>query len=168
MKHLILSHSNNEAVTHRNEAELYYLETGSSITVSSGWIFGEGDCCTFKDIRYNSFIRALKDRVDEDVEYEKQIERYKHAYPTMYDLDFLQQNMFVIPVAFSKEHKHMLAHTKEMLEYHNGVVAINPKHTKLITALRTAVEDGTGSLDKEATSHDDLFDSFRLSLMFWH
>jgi hypothetical protein len=76
--------------------------------------------------------------------------------------------MFIIPVAFSKEHKHMLAHTKGMLEYHNGVVAINPKHTKLITALRTAVEDGTGSLDKEATSHDDLFDSFRLSLMFWH
>ena len=23
-------------------------------------------------------------------------------------------------------------------------------------------------LDKEATSHDDLFDAFRLSLMFWH
>ena len=50
--------------------------------------------------------------------------------------------MFVIPVAFSKEHKHMLAHCKEMLEYHNGAIAINPKHTKLITALRTAVENG--------------------------
>ena len=25
-----------------------------------------------------------------------------------------------------------------------------------------------GSLDKEATSFDDCFDSFRLSLMFWH
>jgi hypothetical protein len=25
-----------------------------------------------------------------------------------------------------------------------------------------------GVLDKEATSHDDLFDSFRLSMMFWH
>lgn len=47
-------------------------------------------------------------------------------------------------------------------------VAINPSHTKLITALRTAVEKGEGTLDKEATSHDDLFDSFRLSLMFWH
>ena len=39
---------------------------------------------------------------------------------------------------------------------------------KLITALRTAVEKGNGSLDKEATSHDDCFDAFRLSLQFWH
>jgi hypothetical protein len=76
--------------------------------------------------------------------------------------------MFVIPIAFSKEHKQMLAHSKELLEYQNGMVAIHPKHNKLITALRTAVENGEGGLDKEATSHDDLFDSFRLSLMFWH
>jgi hypothetical protein len=76
--------------------------------------------------------------------------------------------MFVLPVAFSKEHKAMLAHCKEVLEYQKGMVAINPSHTKLITALRTAVEKGEGSLDKEATSHDDLFDAFRLSLMFWH
>ena len=48
------------------------------------------------------------------------------------------------------------------MEYQNGYVAIHSKHTK------SAVEDGTGSLDKEATSHDDLFDSFRLSLMFWY
>ena len=38
------------------------------------------------------------------------------------------------------------------------------RHSKLITTLRTAVENGEGMLDKEATSHDDLFDSFRLSL----
>ena len=60
----------------------------------------------------------------------------------------------------------MLAHAKAMMEYHNGQVAINPKHNKLVTVLRMAVENGEGSLDKEATSHDDLFDSFRLSLMF--
>lgn len=61
----------------------------------------------------------------------------------------------------------MLAHCKELMEYHKGRVAINPNHTKLITALRTAVEKGDGTLDKEAASHDDLFDSFRLSLIFW-
>lgn len=49
-----------------------------------------------------------------------------------------------------------------------GVVTIDPKHTKLITALRTAVEKGQGTLDKEATSHDELFDAFRMSLQFWH
>jgi hypothetical protein len=55
-----------------------------------------------------------------------------------------------------------------MLEYHDGSVAINPKHNKLITALRTAVENGEGVLDKEATSYDDLLDAFRMSLQFWH
>ena len=41
-------------------------------------------------------------------------------------------------------------------------------HKKLITSLRTATDNGEGSLDKEATSHDDCLDAFRLSLMFWH
>lgn len=76
-------------------------------------------------------------------------------------------NMFVVPVAFNKEHKNMLAYAKKLMEYGNGIIAINPKDTKLITALHTAVEKGEGTMDKESTSHDDLFDSFRLSLQFW-
>jgi hypothetical protein len=60
----------------------------------------------------------------------------------------------------------MLAHCKELLEYQNGMVAIYPRHNKLIVALRTAVENGEGYLDKEATSHDDCLDAFRLLLMF--
>ena len=62
----------------------------------------------------------------------------------------------------------MLAHATELLEYRNGMVAIHPRFNKLITALRTAVENGEGMLDKEATSHDDLMDAFRMSLLFWH
>jgi hypothetical protein len=62
----------------------------------------------------------------------------------------------------------MLAHCKELMEYQNGMVAIHPKFNKLITALGTAVENGEDYLDKEATSHDDLFEAFRLSLIFWH
>jgi hypothetical protein len=62
----------------------------------------------------------------------------------------------------------MLVHTKELFEYRNGYFAINPKFTKLVTALHTAVENGEGVLDKEATSHDDLLDAFRMSLVFWH
>lgn len=61
----------------------------------------------------------------------------------------------------------MLAHAKEMTGYRNGYVAINPSHTNLITALMTAVEKGEGTLDKEATRHDDVFDAFRMSLMYW-
>ena len=59
----------------------------------------------------------------------------------------------------------MLAHCKELLEYRNGQVAIHPtRHSKLITALRTALENGEGSLDKNATSHDDCFGAFRMAL----
>jgi hypothetical protein len=50
--------------------------------------------------------------------------------------------MFVIPVPFSKEHKNMLAHAKELMEYRSGQVAIHPPFNKLITSLRTAVENG--------------------------
>ena len=49
-----------------------------------------------------SFIRALKDRVDEDTDYEQQMDYYKQNYPSVYDLEFLQQNMFVIPVTIFK------------------------------------------------------------------
>ena len=114
-----------------------------------------------------SFISALKDRVDEDTDYEQQIAYYKKSYASIYDLEFLQQNMLVIPVPFSKYHKDMLAHVKEMMEYQNGHMAIYPRFNKLITSLRTAVEND-GTLDKEATSHDDILDSLRLGMMFWH
>lgn len=127
----------------------------------------DGRSRIFVDDANPSFIWALKERLDEDTNYEQQISFYKHNYHSMYDLQFLQQNMFIIPVPFAKYHKEMLAHTKEMMEYHNGQMSIHPSKQKLITALRTAIEN-EGMLDKEATSHDDLFDAFRLSLQFWH
>jgi hypothetical protein len=65
----------------------------------------------------------------------------------MKDLQCLQQNMFVIPIPFSKEHKNMLAHCKEHMEYQNGYMSIHPKHNKLITSLKTALENGEGMLD---------------------
>lgn len=122
----------------------------------------------FVDGANPSFIRALKERLDEDPNYEKQIDYLKSAYPSVYDLKFLQQSMYVIPIPFSKYHKDMLAHCKEFLEYRSGLTAIHPRHEKLITALRTAVENGEGILDKGATSHSDCFDAFRMSMQFWH
>ena len=44
---------------------------------------------------------------------------------------------------------------------------IQIKFDKLIIALRTAV-DNDGTLDKEATSYNDIFDAFRLALKFYH
>ncbi len=76
----------------------------------------------------------------------------------------LDKSMGVIPVNFSTEHKAMLGHTKMLFE--GGHVSVNSKHDKLITSLRTAVEND-GILDKEATSYDDIFDAFRLALKFY-
>ena len=59
----------------------------------------------------------------------------------------------------------MLGHTKLLLE--RGYVAINPKFHKLVTSLRTAV-DNEGSLDKQLTSYADIFDAFRLSLQNYY
>jgi hypothetical protein len=69
--------------------------------------------------------------------------------------------MTVIPISFNKEHKEMLDHAKMILE--KGLLAVNPKFDKIITALRTTVAE-ENSLDKEATSHDDILDAYQLAL----
>jgi hypothetical protein len=53
---------------------------------------------------------------------------------------YMEQNMFVISVPFSKEHKYIRIHAKEMLECRNGHMSNHPEHCELITALRTEVE----------------------------
>jgi hypothetical protein len=78
------------------------------------------------------------------------------------------KDMKIVPVNFDKEHKAMLGHCKMILEHEPRKIAINPdKFDKLITALRTAV-DNDGTLDKELTSYNDIFDAFRLALKFYH
>ncbi|MFL6321624.1 MAG: hypothetical protein ACJ72Q_14255 [Nitrososphaeraceae archaeon] len=78
------------------------------------------------------------------------------------------QDMRIVPVNFNSEHKAMLGHCKMILESEGGRIAINPdRFDKLITALRTAV-DNDGTLDKESTSYNDIFDAFRLALKFYH
>ena len=81
----------------------------------------DNSCRIFVDAANPSFISTLKQAVNEDSDYVKQITFYKKNYAPIYDLEFLQQNMFVIPVPFSKEHKNMLAHCKELMEYQNWV-----------------------------------------------
>jgi hypothetical protein len=62
----------------------------------------------------------------------------------------------------------MLGHCKMILEQDTGKIAINhDKFDKLITALRTAI-DNDGTLDKECTSYNEIFDAFRLALKFYH
>ena len=83
----------------------------------------DNSCRIFVDAANPSFISTLKQAVNEDADYTKQIQYYKKNYPSVYDLVFLPHNMFIIPIPFSKEHKAMLAHCKELIQYKNGQVA---------------------------------------------
>jgi hypothetical protein len=73
----------------------------------------EGRSRIFVDGANPSFLRSLKERVDEDTNYEQLVSFLKKQDSSVYDLEFLQQNMFVIPVPFAKYHKEMLAHCRD-------------------------------------------------------
>jgi hypothetical protein len=105
-----------------------------------------------------SFIRSLKLQIGEDADYDKVIASHRSEKLG----DNWSQNVRIVPVNFNREHKAMLGHCNTILEQDPGKIAINPnKFDKPITALRTAVEND-GTLDKEATSYNDIFDAFRL------
>jgi hypothetical protein len=75
--------------------------------------------------------------------------------------NIIKRSWKIVPVNFNQEHRQMLMHSKMILE--KGYLVINPKFNKLITSLRTAV-DNEGVLDKESTSFNDILDALRLSL----
>jgi hypothetical protein len=109
-----------------------------------------------------SFIKSLKLQIGEDPHYYKVIARYRSEGLG----GNWSQDMKIVPVNFNTEHKAMLGHCKIILEQDGGRIAINTdRFDKLITALRTAV-DNDATLDKEATSYNDIFDAFRLALKF--
>jgi hypothetical protein len=105
-------------------------------------------------------------QIGEDAEYDKVIARYR-SLSGGEDKDGWTRNMKIVPVNFNSEHKAMLGHCKMILEDDPRKIAINPVFDKLITSLRTAV-DNDGALDKESTSYNDIFDAFRLALKFYH
>jgi hypothetical protein len=59
-----------------------------------------------------------------DTDYEQRISHYKKNYPSVYELEFLQQNMYVIPVLFAKHHKEMLVLSVLSVLAPNDVVVI--------------------------------------------
>src|ERR687887_659142 len=66
-----------------------------------------------------AFIRSLKDLIGERPDYEEYIaylKRMKWGY---------KQQMTILPVPFSTEHKEMLGNVKNLVEHH--IVAIHPQ-----------------------------------------
>ena len=108
------------------------------------------------------FIRSLKLEIGElsdPAYYNQYIELYRKNKQN------IEGCMKVIPVHFAREHRSMLTHCKMFLE--KGALQIDPRFDKLIISLRTAVENGEGILDKQVTSHNDVFDAFRLAMKFY-
>ena len=109
----------------------------------------------YVDAANPTFIRSLRLAIGDREDYETQIAYYKKMKWNWHN------HMIVIPVSFNVEHKEMLGHAKMILE--KGQVAINPAFDKLITSLRTAIAE-ENSLDKDATSYDDILDAYQLAL----
>ena len=107
-----------------------------------------------------SFIKSLKLQIGKDTNYMPEIHKAKQ--------ENRKPDMRIVPINFNSEHKAMLGHCTMILEQDPGKIAINPdRFDKIITAPRTAL-DNDGTLDKEATSYNDIFDAFRLALKFYH
>ena len=116
----------------------------------------------FIDASNAGFISTLKFQLG-DYDYRTYTEQ-KNIINHMYDPRRDYNNVQVFPVNFASMHKDMLAHTNELLSAKK--IKIHPTFQKLITSLRTVVVNAnTGSLDKESTSHNDIFDAFRMSLL---
>jgi hypothetical protein len=78
-----------------------------------------------------------------------------------YDLKTINPDTsYVIPIVWSVEGRRMLSNLEYIIN--KSYMAINPKHDKLITALKTAYSTDW-KLDKERTSYDDSLDSLLLS-----
>ena len=74
-----------------------------------------------------------------------------------------------LPPTFDPTYVEGVGHCKMILKQDPRKIAINQdRFYKLITVLRIAVDNDDGTLDKETTSYNDIFDAFRLDLKFYN
>jgi hypothetical protein len=80
---------------------------------------------------------------------------------------YLWDYLFITPIPFNPENKHMLNHTQRMMQEteDNGsaMVGIHPQFQDLITSCRSAYSSGN-KLDKERGVFADTFDSLLMNL----
>lgn len=61
----------------------------------------------------------------------------------------------------------MASHARQLLEDPRELFAIDPQFNELLIALRSAVFDERGQLDKEMSPHNDLIDAFLMYCSFF-
>ena len=101
----------------------------------------------FIDGSNRAMVNLLKIKFDESLTWESK-QSFGH-------------NTRIRPVNFSTEHRNMLSNLHAIIS--KGYLAIEEKHDKLITSLRTAYAEEL-NLKKDQTSYDDLLDALRLAL----
>lgn len=118
------------------------------------------------DASQPELIISLKKLIDE---------RYQWQYIQDKVLECKKRNidiakcMIVCPIVFNTESRSfMTSHSKRLLDDSRGLISINPKFTKLITALRGAQFDDTGKLDKDESPFNDTLDCFQMLCNFFH
>lgn len=117
------------------------------------------------DASQPELITSLKKLIDE--RHNWQYIQEKVQYCKKHNLD-IAQCMIIVPIVFNTESRsYMSSHSKRLLDDSRGLISINPKFSKLITALRGAIFDETGKLDKDESPHNDLLDTFQMMSMFF-
>jgi hypothetical protein len=109
-------------------------------------------------------IISLKKKIDErsDWKYiQEKVQRCKRHNSN------IAQYFVVVPIVFNTENiNFMSSHSKRLLDDSRGLISINPKFSKLITALRGA-QFNEYKLDKEASPNNDLTDTFMMLCTFF-
>jgi len=81
----------------------------------------------------------------------------------------LARSMKVVPILFNLETKAiMTAHARQIIEDPDSVLAIDPIFKELLIALRAAIFDERGQLDKQSTPHNDVLDAFLMLMTFFN
>jgi len=71
--------------------------------------------------------------------------------------------MIVAPIVFHTESKSIMTyHSRQLLDDTRGRIAINKKMDKLIVALKAAIFDDEGKLNKQESPYNDLLDAFQM------
>ena len=111
------------------------------------------------------FAMSLKTRIGEQDDW-----RYIHKKMLEYKTKRwdIAKAMTVVPILFNLETKgEMASHARQLLEDPRELFAIDPKFSDLTIALRSAVFDDRGQLDKEMSPHNDLIDAFLMFATFF-
>lgn len=109
------------------------------------------------------YVGAIKDELGENSNWQYIRDKIAHCRKNKLKLE---NYMRVIPVSFSQEGPSMLVHLKQLLDHPDELIAINPKYTDLITALKGAVATEY-RIDKTESPFNDLTDGIRLAAKFF-